>query len=193
MSHGHIPVEDRNAIALALTGDQSAFAVLIARYQHMVHTVTSRVLRNEMDAEEATQDAFVKAFQALAEFQGAGKFSTWLYSIAYRTAITALRKRRAATLSIEDLRFHGVEPAEAAQLPQDRLAIIEQALAALSPEDAAIVTMYYLEELSVQEIVTITGTGASNVKVKLHRCRKKLFTALQYLLKDETWTLSANA
>jgi RNA polymerase sigma-70 factor (ECF subfamily) len=186
-------VEDRNAIALALTGDQSAFAVLIARYQHMVHTVTSRVLRNEMDAEEATQDAFVKAFQALAEFQGAGKFSTWLYSIAYRTAITALRKRRAATLSIEDLRFHGVEPAEAAQLPQDRLAIIEQALAALSPEDAAIVTMYYLEELSVQEIVTITGTGASNVKVKLHRCRKKLFTALQYLLKDETWTLSANA
>ena len=175
-------------------GDQSAFAVLITRYKHMVHTVTSRVLRNKMDAEEATQDVFVKAFHRLAEFQGAGKFSTWLYSIAYSTAITALRRRKNGILSIDYIQGHGAEPAEAALLPgQDRTAIIDRALATLSPEDAAIVTMYYLEEMSVQEIVTITGTGASNVKVKLHRCRKKLFEALHHLLKEEVWILSANA
>lgn len=80
-------MEDHLAIARTLSGDTRAFGVLLGRYQNMVQTVTGRVLRNRMDAEEVTQDVFVKAHQKLKEFQGQGKFSTWLYSIAYRTAI----------------------------------------------------------------------------------------------------------
>ena len=132
-------MEDRNAIALALTGDQGAYTVLITRYKHMVHTVTSRVLRNEMDAQEATQDVFVKAFRRLAEFQGSGKFSTWLYSIAYRTAITALRRRKEDTLSLDDVHpIHGEFNMEASMSAHDRTTILEQALATLPPEDAAL-------------------------------------------------------
>lgn len=159
----------------------------------MVHTVTFRVLRNAMDAEEATQDTFVKAFRQLHTFQGGGKFSTWLYSIAYRTALTALRKRKDATLSLDSLPPDRTEFQREGAFPdQDRKAALEQALATLAPADAALVTMYHLEEMSVEEIVTVTGLGASNVKVKLHRSRKRLYEALRQLLKDELWTLSAN-
>ncbi|MBS1940159.1 MAG: sigma-70 family RNA polymerase sigma factor [Bacteroidetes bacterium] len=193
VSHDFNAVEDSQAIALAITGDQQACATLIARYKHMVHTVAFRVLRNGMDAEEATQDTFVKALRQLGTFQGGGKFSTWLYSIAYRTALTALRKRKTDTFSLDSLPLDLVEPQRESTFPdQDRKAALEHALATLPPEDAAIVTMYHLEEMSVEEIVTVTGLGASNVKVKLHRSRKRLHEALHRLLKDELWTLSAN-
>ena len=192
VSHDHTAVEDSQAIALAITGDQQACTALIARYKHMVHTVSFRVLRNEMDAEEATQDTFVKALRQLGTFKGGGKFSTWLYSIAYRTALTALRKRKADTIPLESVPPHQAELLRESTFPdQDRKMALERALATLPPEDAAIVTMFHLEEMSVEEIVTVTGLGASNVKVKLHRSRKRLHEALRRLLKDELWTLSA--
>ncbi len=160
----------------------------------MVHTVTSRVMRNTMDAEEVTQDVFVKAFQRLGEFEGTGKFSTWLYSIAYRTAISAIRGRKDRGSSLDELKDLGMEPCEDPKEPMDdRKLALERALSALAPEDAAILTMYYLEEMSVEEIVTVTELGASNVKVKLHRGRKKLHEVLHHQLKDEIWTLSTNA
>lgn len=147
-----------------------------------------------MDAEEVTQDVFVKAFQKLPEFRGAGKFSTWLYSIAYRMAISALRARKDQGSSLDDLRVVGIEPSESPLLPfDDRKQALEYAVSTLEPVDAAIVTMFYLEELSVEEIVTVTELNASNVKVKLHRSRKKLYDSLHHHLKDELWTLRTNA
>ena len=159
----------------------------------MVHTASYRILRHREEAEEATQDTFVKAYQNLGCYQGGSKFSTWLFSIAYRTAISQLRKRREATASIDDLGAH--EPTEREALgveAGDRTAALTKALAQLPEEDAAIVSFYYLEEMSVEEIVTVTGLGASNVKVKLHRCRKRLLEILQHELKEEAWTLIAN-
>lgn len=183
-------VDERETIALALGGDRNAFGELLRRYQHMVHTVTWRVLRHEQDAEEATQDTFVKVHQRLGEFQGNGKFSTWLYSIAYRTAISALRRRKPMGSSLEELSALGKEPQMMpAESGSDRTMALEHALRSLSAEDAAVVTMFYLEELSVQEIVTITGLGASNVKVKLHRSRQRLQEVLQAQWKGEPWAL----
>ena len=186
-------VEDHQAIPLAAAGDQRAFGVLIGRYKHMVYTVGRRVLRNDMDAEEVTQDVFVKAFRQLRDFQGSGKFSTWLYSIAYRTAISALRSRKEHSTSLEDLQASGKDPAQdPTPFNSDRKAILEWALSTLPAEDAGLMTMFYLEEMSVEEIVTVSGLGASNVKVRLHRCRKKLFEVLQHHLKEEAWTLTTN-
>lgn len=186
-------MEDHQAIPLAAAGDQRAFGVLIGRYKHIVYTVARRVLRNDMDAEEVTQDTFVKAFKQLSGFQGSGKFSTWLYSIAYRTAISALRSRKEHLTSVEDLHASGREPAqEPALFTNDRKAILEWALSTLPADDAGLMTMFYLDELSVEEIVTVSGLGASNVKVKLHRSRKKLFEVLHHHLKEETWTLTTN-
>lgn len=159
-------------------------------YKHLVHTVCMRVLRHREDAEEATQDSFVKAFQNLHAFQGGSKLGTWLYSIAYRTALSKLRTRKAGTLGLDELQANGQEPQQAPEGDRnDRKALVEWALAQLPAEDAAVVTFFYLEELGIEEIVTITGLGESNVKVKLHRARKKLLTILQDHLKEETWTL----
>jgi len=192
-SHDRASVEDHQAIPLAAAGDQRAFAVLIGRYKHMVYTVVQRVLRNDMDAEEASQDVFVKAYQQLGEFNGTGKFSTWLYSIAFRTAISTLRRRKEHPTSVDDLASTLHEPSDEPRLfINDRKDLLEWALARIPAEDAALLTMYHLEEMSIEEIVTVTELGASNVKVRLHRGRKKLAELLHLHLREETWTLSTN-
>lgn len=173
------PVHEEQLIEAARRGDQQAFARLMGTYKHMVFTVCSRVLRNREEAEEATQDSFVKTYQHLAGFGGHAKFSTWLYSIAYRTAISHGRKRHRDLVSVDDLPHHPVAANDANGHRAEMRRILEQALAQLDPEDASILSFHHLEELSVEEIVTITGMGASNVKVRLHRARKKLREVVQ--------------
>ncbi|MBX2972722.1 MAG: sigma-70 family RNA polymerase sigma factor [Flavobacteriales bacterium] len=172
-------------ITRILQGDNHAYAELVRAYQHMVYTVCHRVLRNAQDAEEATQDAFVKAYQHLAGFGGSAKFSTWLYSIAYRTAISHGRKRRQDTLSVDELAHHPSTEYRDEIRHADLKHHLDRALATLSTEDASILSFFYLEEMSVEEIVTVTGLGASNVKVKLHRGRKKLLDVLNTELGPE--------
>jgi RNA polymerase sigma-70 factor (ECF subfamily) len=170
-------VEHLSLIQRILAGDDRAYAQLVRTYEHMVYTVCLRVLRNTQDAEEATQDSFVKAYQHLGSYGGSAKFSTWLYSIAYRTAISQGRKRRPDERSVDDLAHH---PATAVEHERTELSVmLEHGLAQLGTEDASILSFFYLEELSVAEIVTITGLGASNVKVRLHRARKELMRVMQ--------------
>lgn len=179
------------SIRRVLEGDDRAFGGIVREYQHMVYTVCHRVLRNADDAEEATQDAFVKAYQHLRGFSGSSKFSTWLFSIAYRTAVSHQRRRRTDGGSVDDLTLHPAAEPEAGAAPDVQDAL-QRGLAQLAPEDAAILSFYYLEDLSVEEIVTITGLGASNVKVKLHRSRKKLAEAMERQLGSEARALLLN-
>jgi len=176
-------------IARTLGGDPRAYAEVVRTYQHMVYTVCHRVLRNTEDAEEATQDTFVKAYQNLAGFSGGAKFSTWLYSIAFRTAISHGRKRRPDSLSVDELAHHPSAEREDGMQQADVRHYLNKALGMLSEEDASVLSFFYLEELSVEEIVTVTGLSASNVKVKLHRGRKKLLDELNSELKGEAHTL----
>lgn len=183
-------VTESEAITRSRSGDQSAFAWIVKEYKHMVYTTAMRVLRHREEAEEVTQDSFVKAYQNLAGYQGGSKFSTWLFSITYRTAISKLRVRRASTSDLESVPESAAAGTDRSpsELP-DRRAALEYALARLSPEDAGVVSLFYLHEQNVEEIVTATGLSASNVKVKLHRCRKRLFEILNEHLKEEIWTL----
>lgn len=156
----------------------------------MAYTVAMRVLRNREEAQEVTQDAFVKVYQNLGGYEGTSKFTTWLFSITYRTAISKLRSRRTSTSDLDEVpeaAAAGSDPATAEL--GDRRAALEYALGQLTPEDASIVSLFYLHEQNVEEIVTTTGLSASNVKVKLHRSRKKLFEILHEHLKEEVWTL----
>jgi len=178
-------MDDKQLIGRILQGDSRSYGALVQRYQHMVYTVCHRVLRNMEDAEEATQDSFVKAYQHLAGFGGQAKFSTWLYSIAYRTAISHGRKRRLDTDAIDDMPHHPATDGDDATGRGELRAILDRALSHLPAEDASILSFFYLEELSVDEIVTVTGLGASNVKVKLHRGRKKLLDVLNDVLGPE--------
>ena len=95
-------LSDIELIDQALAGNQSAYADLVKRHQRFVFTLALRFAKNREDAEEITQDCFVKAYRSLALFQRQSKFSTWLYSIVYTTAMSTLRKKRVATSSIDD-------------------------------------------------------------------------------------------
>jgi RNA polymerase sigma-70 factor (ECF subfamily) len=172
-----------------IAGDSRAYAEVVRHYQHMVYTVCHRVLRNAEDAEEATQDSFVKAYQNLRTFSGGSKFSTWLYSIAYRTAISQGRKRRTDGQSVDELTSHPAASNSSEMHHGDLKALLEKALGTLNAEDASIISFYYLEEMTVEEIVTVTGSSASNVKVKLFRSRKKLAEALKSTLGPEAASL----
>jgi RNA polymerase sigma factor (sigma-70 family) len=173
------PVDHDMIIQRVLAGDSRAYAELVRHYQRMVHTVCMCVLRNAEDAEEATQDSFVKAYQHLAAFGGKAKFSTWLYSIAYRTAISHGRKVRMEGNFMDEQVQLAVADADTSGHTSEVRRLLEHALAQLDPEDASLLSFFHLEELTIAEIVTITGLGASNVKVRLHRARKKLVEVIE--------------
>lgn len=185
---GHMHEEE--LIAAARQGDQQAYARLMRSYKHMVYTVCMRVLRNREEAEEATQDSFVKAFRNLGAYQGGARFSTWLYSIAYRTALSALRTRRPGSVDLEATPEQALaDTPPGAGHVQDLRMMVDAALARMPAEDAALMTFYYLQDRSVEEIVTITGLSVSNVKVKLHRARKRMLELVEGPWKAEAWTL----
>ena len=95
---------DSEIISRVLQGDQPAYAELVNRYQNFVFTIALRYAGNREDAEEIAQDIFVKAYRSLADFRGASKFSTWLYTIVTTSCITFLRKKRLETQSLDDER-----------------------------------------------------------------------------------------
>lgn len=176
-----------------LYGESRAFGELVELYQHMVYTVCMRVLRNPEDAQEASQDAFVKAYRNLSGFSGSSKFSTWLYTIAYRSAISRARQRRTDTDHLDDLTHQPSSAGTGEALhKKDVRQYLNQALEKLTPEESTILSLHYLDEQSVEEIVTITGLSASNVKVRLFRSRKRLEAVLNKELNGEARSLLLN-
>lgn len=176
-----------------LSGESRAFGELVELYQHMVYTVCMRVLRNPEDAQEASQDAFVKAYRNLSGFSGSSKFSTWLYTIAYRSAISRARQRRTDTDHLDDLTHQPNAAGTGEALhKKDVRQYLNQALEKLTPEESTILSLHYLDEQSVEEIVTITGLSASNVKVRLFRSRKRLEAVLNKELNGEARSLLLN-
>lgn len=182
--------EDIQLIEAVLRGDRSAFQRLVERYQNYVFTVTYRVLKSREEAEEAAQDTFIKVYQTLASFEKKSKFSTWLYTIAYRTAIDTARKKQLQTNSIDDeasfLQIKDPEKTPVQQTQQSDLKLqLEEVIQQLRPEEATLITLFYLNEKSVKEIAEITGLTVTNVKTKLHRTREALRELLQTQLREE--------
>jgi len=183
-------LSDIELIDLTLVGDQSAYADLVKRHQRFAFTLALRFAKNREDAEEITQDCFVKAFRSLSLFQRQSKFSTWLYSIVYTTAMTSLRKKRVETSSIDDddnsiqLESTGGYDENNAE-NRSRSFYVNQAIAQLLPDDATIITLFYKGEQSLEEIAQTMGIEANTVKVKLFRARQRLKEKLERNLKHE--------
>jgi RNA polymerase sigma factor (sigma-70 family) len=171
---------DSVIISSVLQGDSQAYAELVKRYQNFVFTICLRYTSNREDAEEIAQDIFVKAYRSLADFRGESKFSTWLYTIVNTSCITFLRKKRLETKSLDDDRVFAVADnmdggMRANQVEQkSRIAMVNQAIQLLSPDDAKIITLFYKGEQSLEEIGNILGLEPNTVKVKLHRARVRL-------------------
>jgi len=182
---------DLELIQNVLTGNTGQYALLVKRHQRFVFTLALRFAKNREDAEEIAQDCFVKAYKALGSFKQTAKFSTWLYTITYTTAMTFLRKKRLDTSSISDeetfLQLENHTSAFNANVyeQQNSHAFLNLAINELLPDDAAIITLFYKGEQSLEEIGEALNMEPNTIKVKLHRARQRLKEKLQYLLKDE--------
>ncbi len=181
---------DHYLVEQTLSGNTQAFSELVLRYQDYVFTIAIRIVKVREEAEEVAQDSFIKAYEALSTFRGDAKFSSWLYSIVYRKALDCLRKHKRTKVVevIEEITEGEAETIENAleflEL-KERNAIIQKCLDQLPEQECSIITFYYFEELSVKEIAEITKLSEDNIKVKLHRSRKKLFELLKYYIAPE--------
>jgi RNA polymerase sigma factor (sigma-70 family) len=171
---------DTEIIKKVLAGEQAMFAQLVQRYQQYVFTLVLRFTDNREDAEEISQDVFVKAYRSLADFRGQAKFSTWLYTIVRTSCITFLRKKRLNTTSLDNERTNlHVESKESgftanAIEQKSKHAMVNAAIRMLSPDDTQIITLFYKGEQSLDEIGRVMGLDPNTVKVKLHRARNRL-------------------
>ena len=164
--------------------------VLINRYKGMVYTIALNILKNREEAEEVAQDAFVRAFTKLSQFRMDSSFSSWLYRIAYNTAISRTReKKREQSYQDEIKATESFEQQAKAfgELEQaDRKRYLNQAMDLLEGDDKLILILFYYDGKTVDEIGQITGYSESNVKVRMYRARKKLHEELERILRHET-------
>jgi RNA polymerase sigma factor (sigma-70 family) len=187
----HTELTDTDIISRVLQGDSQAYASLVQRYQNLVFTIVLRYLKSREDAEEVAQDVFVKAYRSLADFRGTSKFSTWLYTIATTTSITALRKKKLNVQSLDN--EHVAERAEHIEggmnanvaEQKSRVAMVNNAIQLLSPDDARVITLFYKGEQTLEEIAQCCGKEVNAVKVQLHRARTRLKEKMQTYFRAE--------
>ncbi len=175
---------DEMIITRVLNGERDAFAVLVDRYKDRVFTLVLGIVKERPVAEEVAQDVFVKAFTSLKKFRKESGFSTWLYRIAYNTAVSQTRKKKIWHRTFdEEMELAGSRDEElekeVAETEKNRQELLQQALAELPAEDKLILMLYYFEEKPVEEISSATGLSISNVKVKLFRIRKRLKSIIE--------------
>jgi RNA polymerase sigma factor (sigma-70 family) len=180
--------EEYSLIDRILAGEQQLYAELVNRYKSYAFTIALKILENKPEAEEAAQDAFIKAYNHLKSFNRDSKFSTWLYRIAFNTAISYKRKRKASYQSIENVSVE-YDQGEDALERSDKKVFIAQAMNKLNEADRLALNLFYLQEFSLEEIAEITGMQANTVKVRVHRARQRLADELRSVLQKEALTL----
>ena len=186
--------DDDRHIEEVLKGNTAAYAILVNRYQDMVYSIAVKILRNREEAEEAAQDAFVKAYRNLDNFRRNSRFSTWLYRIAFNEAISRTRLKKLAEVEImeeitESMEDQEVEEEVMGMDPAEQKNMIHKVLAGLPEPDQLLINLYYNEGLGIADISGITGLTESNVKVRMHRLRKKIYVELNDILSRKQYSL----
>ncbi|WP_224489432.1 RNA polymerase sigma factor [Robertkochia flava] len=168
-----------------LAGDTDAFGVLVDRYQEMAYTIAVRLLQDPDEAADIVQESFIKSFEVLDSFRGDAKFSTWIYRIVYRKSLDRLKAiKRRKTDAFEEIgegsfTAEGGEDAVQLMVAAEQEEMVKKAVSALNPDEQTLILLYYYEELPIREIAEVLDMGMENVKVRLFRTRKKLYTLLK--------------
>lgn len=170
-------------------GDTHAFRFLVKQYEHYVYTAAYKIVGNQEDAEDVAQEAFLKAFKSLKQFDSRAKFSTWLYRIAINTAISKRRKKRFHTSDIDESPVSSIVRNENSLKLNEQRHYLQLAFNQMQEDDVTALTLFYLKELRLNEIAEILEIEVNLAKVRVHRARKKLAIVLQELLNDEAKTL----
>jgi RNA polymerase sigma factor (sigma-70 family) len=174
-------------IGKVLDGDTLAFTVLVEKYKTLAYNISLRIVKSSEDAEEITQDSFVKAYRSIRSFKGDSKFSTWLYRIVYNSSITHLRKNQREVpvdSGREFYNYQGVIDDEGSH-DDKLLAALKKAVDSLPVQEQMMITLFYYDNKSIEEIAKITAISESNVKVRLFRTRKKLYESICLNMKNE--------
>jgi RNA polymerase sigma-70 factor, ECF subfamily len=174
-------------VARARQGDQDAFAELVYSYQDATYNLCYRMLGERTEAEDATQEAFIRAYSHLYRYDTERSFKTWLLSIASNHCIDRLRKRRLKWLSLDEplpsgsaLAMSSDEPTPEEQaLRQERETMLQRLLSELAPEYRAAVVLRYWYDYSYAEIADTLGTTESAIKSRLFRARQTLADKLR--------------
>jgi RNA polymerase sigma-70 factor (ECF subfamily) len=172
-------LSDAALVELVLAGDQDAFSVLVERYKDAVQNLAYRMLSNATEAEDVTQEVFVRAYTQLATYKPVHKFSTWLLSIASHLAIDQLRRRRFLALPLEDVPFLewitdlGAGPEQSA-LQGEQQDEIQAYLRRLPSKYRAVIVLRYWYDFSYEEIASALQLTPPLVKARLHRARELL-------------------
>lgn len=176
--------DDNFYIGQVLEGNSASYKMLVERHKDMVFNIVNKIVRNHHEAEELAQDAFIKAYQSLQSFEGKSRFSTWLYRIAYNTAISKVRRHKAEFAAIDETLIdnfttdsvsRGVEELSREEQCEAVNAVMEK----LPEEDNLLLNLFYKNDCGVEEISEITGLSQSNVKVRLYRIRKRMYDELK--------------
>lgn len=189
-------LNDNEIISQVLNGDQQAYAGLVSRYQSYVFTLALRMVKNREDAEEVAQDAFIKTYKYLADFKGHSKFSTWLYTIVNNTGISFLRKKKLDIHSLDNEKVFEVADSQDSGMranmieQKSKLAMVNDAIALLSTDDAQIITLFYKAEQSLEETAQVLGIEVNAAKVRLYRARTRLKEKMETYFAEEVRNLN---
>jgi len=179
--------DDRQLIAECLGGQRDAFGLLVTRYQARLYNAAIRLVDNPEDAADVVQDAFLNAFQSLHSFKGDAEFFTWLYRIAFNTAISLKRKKR-ATVSLEAAGPDGgIDPDDPSEYVKPGLALersederqLQDAMVRLSHEHREVLVLKDIEGMRYEDIAEILKVPIGTIRSRLHRARLELRELLQ--------------
>ena len=177
--------DDARTIRQCLAGDEQAYRELVGQYQRRVYALALRMVRQAEDAEDITQETFVRMFRALDRYDLERPFSTWLFTIASRLCIDHIRRRRTAPVALYyrdsesgeereiEVQDAGVRPDEAAQREQEERKV-QGLIDALPPHYRVVVVLRHQQELSYEEIAEVLGMPLGTVKARIHRARALL-------------------
>jgi RNA polymerase sigma factor (sigma-70 family) len=162
-----------------LAGNSNSYSYIVDRHKTKAYNLAYRICGNHEEAEELAQDSFVKAYRALGGFKMKSSFATWLFRIVYNTAISHVRIKKKGVLSLEDFPadatdFIGSNTNEEEAEREYRSSLVNFALQKITEEERGLISLYYYDEMSTDEISDITGISKSNIKVKLFRARQKM-------------------
>ena len=170
---------ENSLIRQIIDGATHRYAELVQLHQSEVFALIVRIVGNEAEAEELTQDVFLKAYTNLRQFKAKSSFSTWLYRIAYNEALSHTRHHREKLLELDERRVAQVSDKELddweSSEREEEIERLIGAIESLPSQDRALVTMVYYNDFSLKKCAEIIGQSEINVKVKLHRIRKRLY------------------
>ena len=189
-------LNDNEIISEVLNGNQQAYALLVNRYQNYVFTLCLRIVKGREDAEEVAQDVFIKAYKYLADFRGAAKFTTWLYTIVNNTCISFLRKKKLDIHSLDNEKVFEVADNQDSGMranlveQKSRISMVNEAIGLLNPADAEVITLFYKAEQSLEETAQVLGIEVNAAKVRLHRARTRLKEKMETYFIEEVRNLN---